>query len=31
MLPFIAAAIRKRQGSDFKRFKDLVEAGELSV
>ncbi len=31
MLPFISASIRKRQGSDLKRFKSLVEAGELTA
>ena len=30
MMPFVRSAIRKRQDGDFRRFKQLLEAGELS-
>ena len=30
MMPFIKGSVRKRQGGDFERFKQLMEAGELA-
>jgi uncharacterized membrane protein len=30
MMPLVKRAIRKRQGGDFERFKQLLEAGELA-
>lgn len=31
MMPFIRGAVRKRQGGDLRRFKVLMEAGELAL